>query len=535
MNQAFTQLIKQLQGIWSQLGLNQRITIVGTTVALLAGLGSLVFWSSRPSYSLLYGKLDEAEGAKVAAFLDEAKIPYTVSRGSGSIMVPADKVHTTRMQLAAKGIPRGDGVGFEIFDKSNFGISDFVQRANYLRAVQGELSRTISQVENVDSARVMIVMPENRLLVNDKNRPTASVFVKLRGAGQLPQQTVTAIRFLVAHSVEGLQPTHVSVVDNLGNVLSDTMEPDSMAGVTQSQLEVRKKLEQYLVRKAESMLETVLGPGQSVVRVSADMNFDTLTKTEETYDPEGQVARSATTTDEQTDSLTASPPVTAPGMDANAAGETNNVAAVPQNNNRTKKKVVNNQFEINKKTSNLIQAAGAVKHLSAAVFIASKMAGTGTNRVAQPRTKEELDKIKKVVQSALGIQEGADSTRKDEITVEEFPFNDQTAQELTQTLQTDQKWQRWIQIGQTAGYPLLGLGVMLVLWRVFKRTPDVDIPIGVPVGDMNGQTATFNGKPGPLRAPPGVVTVDVLNQLIRENPQNMTHAIRGWMTRGQSK
>jgi flagellar M-ring protein FliF len=520
MNQ-FGQVFKQLQTIWGQLGLNQKITITATTLVVLLGLGSLIFWSSRPSYSLLYGKLDEAEAAKVVAYLDEAKVPYQVSRGSGNIMVPADKVHTTRMQLAAKGLPKGEGVGFEIFDRSNFGISDFVQRANYLRAVQGELSRTISQVESVETARVMIVMPENRLLVSDKNKPTASVFVKVRGNVLMPSQTVNAIRFLVAGAVEGLKPQNVSVVDNSGNVLSDSLEPDSVVGLTQTQLEMRKKMELYLSKKAEGMLETVLGPGQAVVRVSAEMNFDTMTRTEEKFDPEAFVLRSATINDESTDSVNSSPVAQAPGLDLNAAGETNAVAStVPQNNNRTKKKITNNQYEISRTTSSMVQAAGNIQQLSAAVFIAAKMTGTGTNRVAEPRSKEELEKIKTLVQSALGIQQSAEG-RKDIITVEEFAFNDHGAAEITATLQQEQKWQRWMQIGQTAAYPVLGLTVIFVLFRLFKRAPDVDIPIGVPIGEGRRQHP--------------VVTVDVLNQLIRENPQNMTQAIRSWMTRGESK
>ncbi|MGZ8940270.1 MAG: flagellar basal-body MS-ring/collar protein FliF, partial [Limisphaerales bacterium] len=482
MNQ-FGTVFKQLQTIWSQLGINQKVTLSAMTLAVLIGLGSLGFWSSRPSYSMLYGKLDESEAAKVIAHLDEAKIPYQVSRGSGNIMVPADKVHTTRMQLASKGLPKGEGVGFEIFDRSNFGISDFVQRANFLRAVQGELSRTISQVESVESARVMIVMPENRLLVNDKNKPTASVFVKVRSAGLMPQQTVNAIRFLVSGAVEGLKPQNVSVIDNSGNVLSDSLEPDSVVGLTQTQLEVRKKMELYLAKKAEGMLEMVLGPGQSVVCVSAEMNFDTLTRTEEKYDPEGQVLRISTVNDESTDSFSTSPGALAPGVDINTAGETNMASAMPQNNNRTKKKITNNQFEINKTTSSMVQAAGSVQQMSAAVFIASKMTGTGTNRVAEPRSKEELDKIRTLVQSALGIQQGTNGSRKDVITVEEMPFNDNGATELTATLQKDQRWQQYTQIGQTVAYPLMGLIVLAMLWRVFKRAPDVDIPIGVPVGE----------------------------------------------------
>jgi flagellar M-ring protein FliF len=525
MNQQITQLLKQLHTIWKQLGLNQKITLVGTTVALIGGLFGLTYWSSRPSYSLLYGKLDESEAAKVAAALDEAKIPYE-TRGSGTIMVPADKVHSTRLQLASKGIPRGEGVGFEIFDRSNFGISDFVQRANYLRAVQGELARTIGHIEAVETARVMIVMPENKLLVNDKNRPTASVFVKVRGGSPLPQQTVIAIRFLVANAVEGLQPTHVSVVDNIGNVLSDTSEPDTVAGTTQNQFEVRKKLEQYMAKKAEGMLESVLGPGQAVVRVSAEMSFDTTTLHEEQIDPDSIVARNTTENEETTDSLSASTGTPAPGVDSNTTGETNTVAAVPQNNNRTRKKVKTIQNEVAKKTSDIVQAAGKVKQLSAAVFLASRMQGSGTNRVAQPRTKEELDKLKKIVQTALGI------TVPNDINVEEYPFNDQLGQEVTQTLQKDQKLQLILRIVETAIYPIAGLIVIAMLWRTFKRAPNLDIPIGVPVGEGESQnTITANAKGGA----PGVVTVDVLNQLIRENPQNMTQAIRGWMTRGQTK
>src|SRR5581483_1129187 len=192
---------------------------VMATAVLLAGLIGISYWSSRVDYALLYGKLDAGEASKVIAALDETKVAYKV-RG-GSIYVPSDKVYQLRMQMAGKGIPRGEGVGFEIFDKANFGISDFVQRANYTRAVQGELSRTISQLDQVEAARVMIVMPENRLLTDSLRKPTASVFVRVKGNGQLPTSAVNSIRFLVANSVEGLQANNVSVVDNQGNVLSE--------------------------------------------------------------------------------------------------------------------------------------------------------------------------------------------------------------------------------------------------------------------------------------------------------------------------
>ncbi|HWH70999.1 MAG TPA: flagellar basal-body MS-ring/collar protein FliF, partial [Candidatus Sulfotelmatobacter sp.] len=240
MNQNLSKLLKQLGDIWAQLGAAQRVSVFSATLVLLVGLGALAFWSSRTDYSLLYGRLSDGEAAKVIAALDDAKIPYRVSGGGGAIMVPADKVHVMRMQLAGKGIPRGDGVGFEIFDKPNFGISDFVQRANYVRAVQGELSRTISQLDEVDSARVMIVLPENRLLLDKDKYPTASVFVRVRGNSQLQPQSINSIRFLVANAVEGLKPNHVTVVDNLGNVLSENTDNDSLSGLTSTQLAARR-------------------------------------------------------------------------------------------------------------------------------------------------------------------------------------------------------------------------------------------------------------------------------------------------------
>ncbi|HEX4342872.1 MAG TPA: flagellar basal-body MS-ring/collar protein FliF, partial [Verrucomicrobiae bacterium] len=257
MNKNLSKLLSQLGEIWKQLGASQRVSVVAATFVLVAGLIGLAMWSSHTEYALLYGRLSDTESSKVISALDDEKIPYKVTAGGGSIMVPSDKVYTVRMQLAGRGIPRGDGVGFEIFDKPNFGISDFVQRANYTRAIQGELARTIGQLDEVESARVMIVLPENRLLLDKDKYPTASVFVHVHGTSQLSPSSINSIRFLVANSVEGLKPNHVSVVDNLGNVLSENSDNDSLTGLTSNQLGARRNLEQYLSKKAQDMLEKV--------------------------------------------------------------------------------------------------------------------------------------------------------------------------------------------------------------------------------------------------------------------------------------
>jgi flagellar M-ring protein FliF len=538
MNQNLSKLGAQLRDIWKQLGSAQRLSVLSATFVLVAGLGTLAFWSSRADYSLLYGRLSDGEAAKVIAALDDAKVPYKVGGGGSSILVPAEKVHLMRMQLAGRGIPRGDGVGFEIFDKPNFGISDFVQRANYIRAVQGELSRTISQLDEVESARVMVVLPENRLLLDKDKYATASVFVRVRGNSQLQPQSINSIRFLVANSVEGLKPNHVTVVDNLGNVLSENSDNDSLSGLTSTQLAARRNLEQYLGKKAQDMLEKVLGPGQAIVRVSAEINYDTVTKNEEKFDPEGQVLRSQTKTDENNDASTSTTSVPS-GVSANSNSESNTaVVATPQNNTKNKRAVTTVQYEIGKLTSNTMQAAGGLKRLSASVTVAAQFQGSGTDRKLVNRTPEEMEKLRRIVAGAVGIQTGTDNPRGDVINLEEMPFNDQMATTMAHEFDQQQKHEMWWGIARGAIYPGMALFALLILLRLFKRTPIQEIQLGVPVGRlMAAQKAGGNGQSAAEAwAEPGagIVSVDVLNRLIKENPANMTQAIREWMDKGRS-
>jgi len=524
MNKNISQLAQQIVAIWKQLGLNQRISIIMATVAVLGGLIAVMFWSGHPDYALLYGKLDEAEAAKVIAALEEAKVSYQ-ARGEGTILVPADKVYQVRMQMAGKGIPRNnDGVGFEIFDRANFGISDFVQHANYTRAVQGELSRTVGQLEGVDSARVMIVMPENRLLIDNQRKPTASVFVRLKGNSQLGPSAVNSIKFLVANSVEGLQANNVSVVDNFGNVLSENEESDSLAGISNNQLTARRNFEQYLTKKAQGMLEQVLGSGQAVVRISAEMNWDTSTRTEEKYDPDGQVVRTSTINDETSDTTTASQQGGAPGPATNGP-DTNSVAATPVNSSHTKKKLTTSNYELNRITSNTVQAAGNLKRLTAAVFIAERFEGEGDKRKAVPRTQDQLDKLHRIVESALGIADATDAERKDQVTLEELPFNDQPAAELTQQLDRQEKRQYWTETAQKAVYVGLAAVILFMFWRLWQGATKDEVPIGIPLTNGNGN--------GHHKSNGTTITVEALNQLIRENPANMTQAVRTWLSRGK--
>lgn len=542
--QNLSRLGQQLLSIWKQLGLNQRISILFAGVAVIAALGSIAYFSGRPTYALLYGGLDDTESGKVIAALAESKTPYQIGRGGSSILVPSDKVAQVRMQLATKGIPRGEGVGFEIFDKPNFGISDFVQRQNYVRALQGELSRTISQLEGVDAARVLIVIPENRLLNDNSRKPTASVFLRVKGRQQLPNSSIDAVRFLVANAVEGLSANNVVVADNLGKALSTNRDENSTTGQSSSQLEARRELEKYLATKAEGMLERVLGSGQAVVRVAAEINWETLSKTEEKFDPD-TVQRSSTIDDETLDSTTGEPAAQPVGTATNSATETNKVAGV-SNSSKTKKKRTTTQFEVSRITSTLAQGAGGLKRLSAAVFVASRYEGTGPNRKIVERKPEDLQKLRRIVQSALGIVENS-ATQSDQITLEEMPFNEEVAFEMNKQLDKDTRTQFYWELGKNIVYGLLGLGFLVAFLKLVNRPAESDplvaaqrqpsIPVNVPAQEAPApETAPTMASLNTRRrdAGPGVVTVEMLNQLIRENPEGVTQAVRSWLTRGSN-
>jgi flagellar M-ring protein FliF len=547
---------KQAADLWKKLSLQQRVAAISAGALVIGALIAVSFWSGHTDYALLYGRLDNAEAGKITSVLADSKTPYRIGSGGDSIYVPVEKVHTMRMQLAAKGLPKGDGVGFEIFDKPAFGISDFVQRANYGRAVQGELARTISQLDGVDAARVMIVMPENRLLLGNNREATASVFLRMKSRGPLPPDAVHAIQFLVANSVEGLQPHRVSVVDNRGNSLSENNETDSFAGAASTQLAARQKTEAYLSQKAQSMLEKVLGPGQAIVRVSVDIDNATTTRNEERYDPKSQVIRTSTVNNESTDTATANNPLNmATGVAANVpAADTNATAAATNlvaNTSHTRKTVENTQYEISKITSNTVQAAGGIARVTAAVFVAARTTGSGPDRKPAPRTTEELEKLRRVVQSALGLQVGEDMVRKDEINLEEMPFNDWFAAADTTGASPEQNRNILWSHAWKAGCGALALLAAFLAWRLWRRPAEEPSAMAEPTA---GTTGTLSETPLPGMTPaeqplaetqqpiaatgafdtgavPSMmgVSVEDLNRMLREDPNKLTGAMRLWL------
>ena len=515
---------QSLLSLWRQLGLNQRVSLVVSALAVLLVMVGLVVWSRQPDYQLLYGRLSEKDAAAIVSSLQAQGVRHRVGQGGASVYVPSDQVHRLRMELAGKGLPGGEGVGFEIFDKGQFGLSDFVQRTNYNRAIQGELARTIAQLDGVASARVMIVQPENRLLLTEQGvKPTASVFVEVRN--RLEAEAVNSIRHLVANSVQGLAPDSVAVVDQRGRVLSTELKEDPLLGSASSLIRHRQQVEDYFAKKIETMLEPVLGPGQAIVRVSAEIDNEGAVLTEERFDPDSAVIRTQSNTEDSNSSteqrrggLTGVAANT-PGAPADAAAKENERPSVANSQNRKNASVT---YEINRTTSSIRRNPGGIKSLTAAVIVASRPAESADTPAA-PRTPAELEALRRVVVNALGLRVSSGQSIDDIVSLQETAFRPPAIDSRIETLVSETRVQSWIETASRYVAVAVALGAFFLFYRTLRRQR----PEPVPVELLAAASAGRNGKhPAGLSGAP---TPELLNELIRQKPANVGNALRDWV------
>lgn len=524
---------QSLVELWKQLGLNQRVSLVVAAIAVAIGLAGVVVWSQRPDFQLLYARLGEKDSAAVIGYLQAQNIPHQVTAGGTAVQVPSGMVYKLRMDLAGKGLPSGDGVGFEIFDKGQFGLSDFVQRTNYMRAVQGELARTITQVQGVRSARVMIVQPENRLLLTDQGvKATASVFVDV-GGGRLEMDQVNSIRHLVANAVQGLQPDQVAVVDNRGRVLSEDLRHDPALGSATSQMKYRQQMEDYYAKKVESMLAAVVGAGNAVVRVSAEIDSEATTITQEKYDPDGQVLRSQTTTEDvivTTESRSAGGAV---GVSSNVPekAQTADGATRPSSSSDQNRKNRTMTYEINRTLTNTTRSPGTLKSITAAVFIAPRLAAPAkpaapgapaAEPTVQKRTAEELTALRQLVINALPLKPVAGQSPESLVSLQEMSFQAvETLPAQMEALQTEGRWQGWFAAASRWAAVAGAVAIFFIFWRTLSRQKPEPVP--VEVLSMTPEAAS--------RALPksNQITPELLNELIRQKPANVGIALRDWV------
>jgi flagellar M-ring protein FliF len=385
---------------------------LGVIILVTAGLiGAFAFLAAKinqPPMGLLYSDLSSQDSGQIVGKLEAQNIPYELRAGGTQIYVPSDRVLRLRMTFAEAGVPRGGTIGYEIFDRGDaIGATNFVQTLNHVRALEGELSRTISALGPIANARVHLVIPRRDLFSRDRQDPTASVVLRLRDVGALPRSQVAAIQHLVASSVAGLKPARVSIIDDRGNLLArgqsdgDDNSPQATAANAE---EMRRSYEQRLARTIEELLERSVGAGKVRAEVTAEMDFDRIVTNTESFDPDGQVVRSTQTVTESSDAKEASS-TGAVSVTANLPeGDSNSQQG--QNSNRTSRSEETVNYEITKTVKNHIREAGAVRRLSVAVLVdgVTTLAADGTRSYA-PRAAEEIERLTALAKSAIGFNQ----------------------------------------------------------------------------------------------------------------------------------
>ncbi len=413
--QFFNQLI---QG-FNSLTPSKRIAVIVSAILSLVLIGLMVVLMNQKEYKVLFSNLSSDDAGKIIARLQEKSIAYKLSSAGDSILVPAEKVSELRLDMASSGLPQGGVIGFEIFDKKNYGVTDFVQQLNYQRGLQGELARTINNLDRVQSSRVHIVIPKKSLFVEKEAKPTASVFLKLKGGGGLSQSQIDGIVHLVSGSVEELQPEDVIVVDSKGKVLSKTQSGSQIARRTTSQVEYQNNVERELSNRIQSMLKTVVGGDKVIAKVSATIDFRVMEKTEEIYDSEEPAVRSRHLRKE----LSAKP--LSGGGQSTVAPTSRTTGLSSGGKNERIDEMVN--YEINRTISKTVMPVGSVKKLSVAVLVDGVYSKNDKGvEEYQPRSKKEMATMEEIVRKSVGF----DAKRGDQVVVTSVPFKKMEAEEI---------------------------------------------------------------------------------------------------------
>lgn len=405
--------------LMKSLGLVRLATLGVVAVSLLGFFAYIGLRMTAEPMALLYSDVAQEDAGKIGAALDAMNVPYELRGDGNTIYVPEDKVLKLRMALASKGLPSGGTVGYEIFDNADaLGTTNFLQNINHLRALEGELSRTIRAIDGIDGVRVHLVMPERELFSRDKRDPSASIVLKVRGT--LAVQQVKAIQQLVASAVEGLTPGHVSIIDEHGTLLASGMGDDGQSMVTATVEEQRASYESRLRTHVEDIIQRVVGQDKARVEVTAQMDYNRVTQTSDTYDPNGQVVRSTQTTEDtsnNTDGKQAQSVSVGNNLpNANLGGAQDQGTTSQQTSNRNEETV---NYEISRTTKTETLEPGRVKRISVAVLVDGIYAkGAGGKITYAPRSDQEIAKIEALVKSAIGF----DESRGDHVEVVNLQF-----------------------------------------------------------------------------------------------------------------
>lgn len=477
------------------------LTAGGASFAVLV---LLVWWATRTEFGVLYAGMEPADAGVVIEQLKEENIPYKLENGGTTILVPRDKVYDLRLRLASQGLPQSGLVGYEIFDRNNIGTTDFIQKINYRRALEGELARTISTMKEIKAARVHLVIPEPRLFEEQQKEATASVTVKLGTGHTLSRKQTLAIANLVAASVEGLRPENVTIVDTDGNILNQPRESETFLSMTADQIELKRKVEEYYNQKLTRLLENVVGKGKVAVQVTADLNFDRVERTIEKYDPDNLVVISQERSVEE------------------GTGESGGTSQ------KVEHTITN--YEVNKTIERIVQDVGNIKRITVAVMVDGKYqlppnAGKDATPTYVPRSEEELQNLREAVKTAIGY----DEKRGDQIQVVNMPFDRTHLIAEEKAMRRMERQMFWQQMLKRFFLLLLVLGIGYGLWKIIGSFKTYFVPHTAPV------LALETGEEGPmnLELPPEIKNNVRLQQTIatltREKPDDAAKLLKAWL------
>lgn len=407
--------------VFRNLGPVRLAIIGGVTVAVVGLFVWMLTHLTSPDFALLYADLDMNDSARMVQQLESAGVPYELRQGGTAIYVPADTVSRSRLRLADQGLPAGGSLGYEVLDRSDgLGTTNFMQNVNLVRALEGELARTIRSIDAVQAARVHLVLPRRELFSREREEPSASVALQMRGGIRLGQSQVMAIQHLVASAVPGLTPDRISVVDDRGTLLAGGFEGRNQLGMMQDQNDQRRReLESRLARTIEDLVAKTVGPDRVRAEVSVDMDFDRINTSEEVFDPDGQVVRSTQLIEEALSSSEGGgpPPVGVATNLPDAELDFDDPAGSGSEETRSEETV---NYEISKRVVNHVRESGVIHRISAAVLVDGSY-GPGEDGVHtwQPRTAEELETLKTLVRSAIGF----DAERGDTVEIVNMRFS----------------------------------------------------------------------------------------------------------------
>ncbi len=541
--------LQQALANFNALTSRQKLAMMAALAAAIALAVGVMLWSRTPDYAVLFSNLEEKDGGAIVTALQAQNIPYDIGPGGNTIRVPANRVHDVRLQLAAQGLPRGGMVGFELMENQKLGVSQFHEQINYQRGLEGELARTIQSIAAVAGARVHLAMPKRPAFLRDAKQPTAYVFVNLHPGRNLDAAQVAGIVHLVASSVPNMSNDGVSVIDETGKLLTNKSDPLRAAGLDPTQLSYVQELESTYVQRVENILEPLVGKGNFRVQVTADVDFDRIEQTNETYKPNADPTQTAIRSRQESENVTRDPgPEGVPGALTNQppvpaqAPITNPATAQPggaTEDFQTRNSASTTNYELDKTISHTRRAMGLIKRLSVAVVVNHKTQQDKDGKdIAVPPTDAEIQRINNLVREAVGFN----ADRGDSLNVAASEF----APEMFQVAPEIPVWKdpELISIGKEALRYLIVLAVLaFVAFGVIKplmksvlpqRTDaddeDEDSTMATSTGEGDeGEDATTSLSAAARLASSYEAKLARARELAQSDPKLVANLIKEWM------